>query len=812
MAFGQEMKDFLNAFQAGYSMFKSKEERENEREDRQMKRDLHNWKAEDRQYDRQERQRTWDWRERSYNWDVFRHGHDTERWLKEHQLRRDAFERRQEQLDEEGGVLPDDDFSPRTKDPTQEGWGGGVDGSAIDDTTTGSIQPASYTPNGGREQAARASVRRGSPQTGTEVARALVMDLHQDLGLPPEVAVGVVGQLAAESGGFTQLQELNPTVKGSRGGYGYAQWTGPRRKQFEQFSREKGLDPSSYEANYAFLKHELTNTPEGRILEELKTARDPFTAGRIFTGSAKEGRGFLRPGIVNASGRDRWTAQVADLFYEPVTREQEQPRRALTMARGGMVSALPDEEEDVTVLGEIGVEDEMPPYEVTPEGNAPTPSPRPSALPVEEEGAMPSPSYDGAKAGADIDPVTRRIYEAGREAVREGINRSVERQRAGAIDTPDDEAARRKWVRGEGAAPDVLMREIASRIDPDRSMPPSQRNMRALAEVYKFYEDRGELDKAKQSAEMMIHYYNRSFQQFSALSLAAAEKGDMDAAAKAAIAAYANIPNGRDLQVTNAGEGRWEVTVVDEETGETVNQRIMTPDMFGEIAMGFTPGLFYDEIIAAAGRSGPERKTASPTQLAEIEAGVQEVFESTPEIAGLGTGIVREATKMATDLAADEGNTLTGNSAAGLMFNLLQLPPVQVGEDKKPDMDAEDEPPFILSKVPGSRNLVDLVVPSTGETYRVSSNFANNLKKLRKSMFDKRKAELSKPSFADTANKFVGELQGRVRTSPEGAPLAPPENMRPQHRRMISPEEGAIPDDMPPGNPAIPPQYQRMMR
>jgi hypothetical protein len=67
------------------------------------------------------------------------------------------------------------------------------------------------------------------------------------------------------------MQELNPTVRGSRGGWGWAQWTGPRRKAFEAFARANGLDPSSYEANYAFLRHELRGSHKG-ALTALKNA------------------------------------------------------------------------------------------------------------------------------------------------------------------------------------------------------------------------------------------------------------------------------------------------------------------------------------------------------------------------------------------------------------------------------------------------------------------------------------------------------------------------------------------------------------
>ena len=53
------------------------------------------------------------------------------------------------------------------------------------------------------------------------------------------------------------MQEKKPLIPGSRGGFGWAQWTGARRTLFEAFCSKNGLDPFSDEANYGFLREEL---------------------------------------------------------------------------------------------------------------------------------------------------------------------------------------------------------------------------------------------------------------------------------------------------------------------------------------------------------------------------------------------------------------------------------------------------------------------------------------------------------------------------------------------------------------------------
>ncbi len=142
----------------------------------------------------------------------------------------------------------------------------------------------------------------------SEIGQKLMADLMRDFDLTPAQAAGVVGNLDHESGGFKSLQEIDPMVEGSRGGYGYAQWTGPRRRAFESWAAENGLDPTSYEANYGFLKHELSATPEGAVIDKLRGADSPDEAATVFSET------FLRPGIPHMGSR----VARAGKYYNPM--------------------------------------------------------------------------------------------------------------------------------------------------------------------------------------------------------------------------------------------------------------------------------------------------------------------------------------------------------------------------------------------------------------------------------------------------------------------------------------------------------------
>jgi hypothetical protein len=97
--------------------------------------------------------------------------------------------------------------------------------------------------------------------------------LERDFDLIRMHSAAIVGNLAHECNGFRTMQEIKPTVAGSKGGYGWAQWTGPRRKAFEAWCAQHALSVDSDEGNYGYLKFELETTEHKAIPELRKTVR-----------------------------------------------------------------------------------------------------------------------------------------------------------------------------------------------------------------------------------------------------------------------------------------------------------------------------------------------------------------------------------------------------------------------------------------------------------------------------------------------------------------------------------------------------------
>jgi hypothetical protein len=84
-------------------------------------------------------------------------------------------------------------------------------------------------------------------------------------------AGAIVGNLGGESG-LTAINERHPLLPGSRGGFGWGQWTGPRRVAFEKFCADHALAITSDEGNYRWLLDELRGGEHHALDQVLKTS------------------------------------------------------------------------------------------------------------------------------------------------------------------------------------------------------------------------------------------------------------------------------------------------------------------------------------------------------------------------------------------------------------------------------------------------------------------------------------------------------------------------------------------------------------
>ena len=125
--------------------------------------------------------------------------------------------------------------------------------------------------------------------------------LVRDFGLKDFQAAGIVGNTGRECLGFTVLREIGQPP--GRGGYGWQQWTGPRRVLFLNWCAAHKLDWRSDAANYGYLKHEL-QTSYAYVLTHLREAEDLEEATEVFE------RYYERAGVPAMSDRIEW-AKIA---------------------------------------------------------------------------------------------------------------------------------------------------------------------------------------------------------------------------------------------------------------------------------------------------------------------------------------------------------------------------------------------------------------------------------------------------------------------------------------------------------------------
>ena len=158
--------------------------------------------------------------------------------------------------------------------------------SKTDEQITTDLKRNSLTPGEGATPAGSSfkEMMKNAKGNFNATAPGIMNNLMKDFNLTKEQASGIVGNLGHESAGLhAGINEGKPLVAGSRGGYGLAQWTGPRRKDLEKFAKDNELPLDSVETQYKFLKKELTeNKGFRRILDNVRKEKTAEGSAKAF--------------------------------------------------------------------------------------------------------------------------------------------------------------------------------------------------------------------------------------------------------------------------------------------------------------------------------------------------------------------------------------------------------------------------------------------------------------------------------------------------------------------------------------------------
>ena len=140
-----------------------------------------------------------------------------------------------------------------------------------------------------------------------------MQDLISAFDLSPIQAAAIAGNLGTESANFTAYHERGQPE--NKGGYGWAQWTGPRREAFFAWADAQGLHRDSEAASLGYLEYELQTSKQFSInalkrQTELRAATHTFM---VF---------FEGPGILNEGDRQHH-AKVALAAYSQMILKPE---------------------------------------------------------------------------------------------------------------------------------------------------------------------------------------------------------------------------------------------------------------------------------------------------------------------------------------------------------------------------------------------------------------------------------------------------------------------------------------------------------
>ena len=140
---------------------------------------------------------------------------------------------------------------------------------------------------------------------------ASVAPLYNDLvgrGFSPIHAAAIAGNFAHEAGPKGRIdygvQELKP-LHGGRGGYGAAQWTGPRRVGLEQFAKQNHLNVADRETQMKYFDRERMGSEKGAF-DRLQKTGDVNSATKSFM------QNYERPNarLANLSARQQHAQEI----------------------------------------------------------------------------------------------------------------------------------------------------------------------------------------------------------------------------------------------------------------------------------------------------------------------------------------------------------------------------------------------------------------------------------------------------------------------------------------------------------------------
>lgn len=379
--------------------------------------------------------------------------------------------------------------------------------------------------------------------------------------------------------------------------------------------------PSGYDSDFSAPS---SSPSQGAVQDDLPTGDVGYASGGMVIRVPHLSNPRVRPAII----RPPHAVPPRALGIAGAQNQRAQsviPSRVQKFAGGGDVQPDQSDQSQVQDAGDLGTDDTSQQQGVLG-----------GWIPDDTQNQTPPPLQQDTP-GVMLNPAQPDETDVAHAAVHAGLHQLVDQygldDGSAPVRTPAHDAAAMAYYSGAGAADPAQVKQVQSTVDPNQQLPESQRNMRALAWGYQWYLQQGKPKEASAYAGQLLQAYRQAYNRFSAIAQAAANNGDVDNATKAALKAYAYVPDGNNASVQKTPDGRYAYTYTNDK-GQTLQQGLLTPDEMLQRVTGMGMRSFDDLVVAAAGN----RYMGHPNSIAGTPPGQDPTQAAAP--GGSGTGKV----------------------------------------------------------------------------------------------------------------------------------------------------------------------------
>lgn len=258
------------------------------------------------------------------------------------------------------------------------------------------------------------------------------------------------------------------------------------------------------------------------------------------------------------------------------------------------------------------------------------------------------------------------VHDATKGGLSYGVN-AMGLGRSGGVMTRAQQQKALAYARGYGALPPAELDKVKKAVDPEGKLSEAQRNMAALGSVFQYQMNRGNPEGAQRAAFQVLQAYRLDSMRYAAIAAHAAQDGNLDLAAQAAVKAYANIPDGNDIHLSKGEDGKLMFSYTDGKTGKVIKKGLITPQQLAAQATGLAQDGFDKAILSAAGQREAAKKPK--------EFNVNDVDKLTNASQGAVNDGIAKLEKNGTEISDDSKRLLGGTTFRILKSNMGNLNP-----------------------------------------------------------------------------------------------------------------------------------------